>query len=153
MRKGVTSKFTPWQVGLALLVGAFLIASAASMLLAAHKGSRVVDVDYYNHGLHYNQTGSGSKNAGIAWQMSCSLAGDQLQVRVLDQSGAAVAGGKLCFEPAPDSAVQVGQITLREKAPGSFCARRPVSPRGELRGTLLFTRGDQTASKKLVLID
>ena len=42
-----------WKIAIAALVGIFLIAMAASMVLAARRVSRVVDADYYQHGLHY----------------------------------------------------------------------------------------------------
>ncbi|MCM2357469.1 MAG: FixH family protein [Geobacteraceae bacterium] len=45
----------PWKITLAALVGIFLIAMAATMVIAARKVSRVVDPDYYMNGLHYGQ--------------------------------------------------------------------------------------------------
>lgn len=46
----------PWKITLAALVGVFLVAMAASMIIAARNVSRVVDPDYYVHGLHYGET-------------------------------------------------------------------------------------------------
>jgi hypothetical protein len=45
----------PWKIGLALLVGLFLVAMATSLVLASRRVSRVVDADYYQHGLHYGE--------------------------------------------------------------------------------------------------
>jgi hypothetical protein len=42
-----------WKIAIAGLIGIFLIAMAASMVLAARRVSKVVDADYYQHGLHY----------------------------------------------------------------------------------------------------
>ena len=46
----------PWKILLAALVGVFLIAMTASMIIAGRRVSRVVDPDYYNNGLHYGET-------------------------------------------------------------------------------------------------
>jgi len=46
----------PWKILLASLVGVFLVAMAASMVIAGRKVSRVVDPDYYYNGLHYGET-------------------------------------------------------------------------------------------------
>jgi hypothetical protein len=43
----------PWKIALALMVGLFLVAMATSLVLASRRVSRVVDPDYYQHGLHY----------------------------------------------------------------------------------------------------
>ena len=42
-----------WKIALAALVGLFLVAMAVSLALAARRVSKVVDADYYQHGLHY----------------------------------------------------------------------------------------------------
>jgi hypothetical protein len=144
---------TPWKLTLALLFALFLVAMAASFTIAARRGSRVVDTDYYNHGLHYDQTRSGSKNPGIGWTISASLAGGDLQVRVRDESGGPIGGGELSFEPERGTPGMSGAQLLAESAPGSFRGPRPLSPKGELHGTLRFTRGEATASKKLVLFN
>ena len=142
-----------WQLALALLFGVFLIGMATSMTLAARRASRVVDVDYYEHGLHYGQTGSGAKNAGLGWNMAAIFAGGELQVRVTDVSGKPVSGGKLRFEPELRGTARVATIELAESAPGLFRSQRPVLPHGELHGTLRFSRGEAAASHKLVLFD
>ena len=153
MQSGVKKGVNRWQLGLALLFGVFLIGMAVSMALASLRASRVVDVDYYDHGLHYDQAHNGSSKAGFDWVITASLAGDRLQVRVKDQSGKAVAGGKLSFQPEPGRAGQPAKLALSEAEPGLLQAPRPLSPQGELRGTLRFTRGDAAASRRLVLFN
>jgi len=148
-KKGLSS----WQIGLALLLGVFLIGMAASLLMAARRMSRVVDTDYYSNGLHYDQTRGGSKNAGLTWSMSASLAGEELLVRVKDRTGSPVAGGRLSFESARGNSGELAVLTLSESAPGLFRALRPIAQTGELHGTLCFTRGEEAASHKLVLFN
>jgi hypothetical protein len=157
-----TARYDFYKIALSLLVGVFLCAMAATFYIAAHRGSRVVDTDYYSHGLHYGQTPSGASNPGIRWTLSPSLSGSDLKVCVSDASGATICGGVLRFsadrdirkgdrhlsakEPVPSS------ILLAESSPGIFTAPRPVSANGELRGTLLYTRGEAVATQKLVLL-
>jgi len=44
-----------WKVAIAALIGIFLIAMIASLVVAGRRVSRVVDRDYYQHGLHYGE--------------------------------------------------------------------------------------------------
>jgi nitrogen fixation protein FixH len=143
-----------WKIGLALLVGVFLVGMAASLTTAARRVSRVVDTDYYSHGLHYGKTQDGSKNAGLGWSMTAGLSGTELQVRVKDESGAPVAGGMLRFEPKQTGGSEKpGTLALAESAPGLFRVTCPASAHNELHGTLRFTRGEAFASRKLVLFN
>jgi hypothetical protein len=48
-----------WKITLAVMVGLFLIATVMSLVVAAHRVSRVVDPEYYSHGLHYGETHKG----------------------------------------------------------------------------------------------
>ncbi len=45
-----------WKITLAVLIGAFIVSTALSMIVAARRVSRVVDPDYYRHGLRYGAT-------------------------------------------------------------------------------------------------
>ena len=145
---------TRWQLGIVLLIGVFLVGMAASLVTAARRVSRVVDTDYYSHGLHYGETQDSSKNAGLGWTLAAGLSASELQVRVSDASGAPVAGGRLNFEPRPDAKGEpAAALKLAESAPGLFRAPRPALPRGELHGVLRFTRGEAVASRKLVLLN
>jgi hypothetical protein len=163
-----TAGYDFWKMALSLLVGVFLCAMAATFYVAADRMSPVTDTDYYSHGLHYGQTASGASNPGIRWTLSPSLSGSDLKVCVSDASGAKICGGVLRFsadnaiprkgdtgkgdrhllakEPVPSS------ILLAESSPGIFTAPRPVSTNGELRGTLLYTRGEAVATQKMVLL-
>jgi hypothetical protein len=164
-----TGSIDGWKLTLALLVSAFLCAMAVTFYLAAHRGSRVVDRDYYSHGLHYGRTASGARNPGIGWNISASLSGPQLKVRINDASGSPVCGGTLRFNADAETSGNRGDtategdrhlvtkepvpfcFALAESAPGVYTVPRPVSPQGELRGTLCFTRGEAVATQRLVL--
>jgi nitrogen fixation protein FixH len=143
-----------WKLGIVLLIGVFLVGMAVSLVTAARRVSRVVDTDYYSHGLHYGATQDHAKNAGLDWTIAAALSGAELQVQVRDAAGAPVAGGKLSFEPQKNGAnLPTGSLTLAEAAPGVFRARRPAPAAGELHGTLRFTKGEAVASRKLVLFN
>ncbi|GFO67115.1 hypothetical protein GMLC_06940 [Geomonas limicola] len=137
---------TRWQLALAVLVGLFVVASLASFGIAARRVSRVVDPDYYRHGLNYGATQAA--NPGRDWSITPRLEAGALLVAVLDKSGAPVAGGKVLLT-APDRPA----LSLAEGEPGLYRAPRPSAPGGELRGTLTITRGPASASRPLVLID
>jgi len=141
-----------WQMALALLFCLFLAGMAVSIATAVSRGSRVVDVDYYRHGLHYGKTGSGASNAGLGWSMSATLTGGELRVRVQDRSGVPVAGGSMSFQP-DGRTTPAATLALAEQAPGLFQARWPLAQQGELRGTLFFTRGEAAASQKLAIFN
>jgi nitrogen fixation protein FixH len=143
-----------WQLGIALLIAVFLVGMTASMMAAARRASRVVDVDYYSHGLHYGDTQNPAKNAGLGWSMAAALSGNELQVQVKDKSGAPVPGGKLSFQPRENARGQVATaLELAESAPGVFRVERPAAARGELHGTLRYRRGEAIATQKLVLLN
>ena len=74
-------------------------------------------------------------------------------MRVSDRQGAPVPGGSLTFHPEAGGAPTAANLALAEEAPGVFHAPRPRTPQGDLHGTLLFTRGEETASQKLVLFN
>jgi hypothetical protein len=148
-----TNHMTYWKLGLAMLAGVLLAGTAASMYAAVRLGSPVVDTDYYNHGLHYGRTGKGDADPGLGWSMSAKLAGGQLEVKVKDRSGVAVQGGELRFESRLAGGAVGPVLAFAQSAPGIFRVTRPVSRAGELRGVLRFTRGEATASQKLILFD
>ena len=52
---------TIWKITIAALVGIFLIAMVASLVVASRRVSRVVDRDYYQHGLHYGEAQRSTK--------------------------------------------------------------------------------------------
>jgi hypothetical protein len=45
-----------WKVAIAALIGIFLIGMTVSLVVASRRVSRVVDRDYYQHGLHYGDS-------------------------------------------------------------------------------------------------
>ena len=140
----------PYRLALGLLVALFLVAMVASFVTAARRVSRVVDPDYYSHGLNYGaDQAARAGSAALSWTITPTLKDGELQVRVADQSGAPVTGGQLSFEPQGAAAPAV--LSWTETAPGLFRASTPAAGT-TLRGTLRFSRGTATLSHKLVLL-
>lgn len=151
MQKTQKTTSCRWQLAILLMVATFLLGMGSSMFLSVQRGSRVTDPDYYQKGLSYDRTKSGARNPGLDWAMSASLSGKDLLVRVQDDKGAPVAGGKLLFQTKNGKEKEV--LTLVESAPGLFLAPWPATGRSELRGELLFTRGEAVASQKVVFFN
>lgn len=140
-----------WQLGILLMLAVFLLGMATTLFISVQRGSQVTDSDYYRHGLSYDRTGSGGLNPGLYWTMSASLSGKDLQVRVHDENGAPVAGGKLQLQSSRAGNKEV--LALAETAPGVFLSPWPASGASELRGVLLFTKGEASASRKVVFFN
>ncbi|QWV96313.1 FixH family protein [Geomonas nitrogeniifigens] len=151
MKRRATISSCRWQLAILLLLAVFLLGMGTSMFISFERGSRVTDTDYYQNGLNYAKTRSGAYNPGLDWVMSASLAGSDLQVRVHDEKGAPVAGGSLLFQTRRGNEKEV--LTLAESAPGVFVAPWPVSGQAELRGELIFTKGEAVASQKVVFFN
>lgn len=147
-----TRSSSSYKIALLLLVGAFLVGMAATFFLSARRGALVVDADYYQNGINYDRTRSGARNPGLAWTMSASIIGADLLVTVQDEKGAPVPGGKLLFHPRRAGKDLNDLFHLTESAPGTFRAPLTAAP-GELRGTLRFTRGEASASQRVVLFN
>jgi nitrogen fixation protein FixH len=150
MANAKKTKGFPYKLALGLLVALFLVAMVASFVTAARRVSRVVDPDYYSHGLNYGaDQAARAGSAALSWTITPTLLGQQLQVRVADQSGAPVSGGQLSFEP--QGAPAPAAFSWTEAAPGLFRTATPAAGI-TLRGTLRFSRGPATLSQKLVLL-
>lgn len=139
-----------WQLAILLMLGVFLLGMATTMSISLQRGSLVTDADYYQNGLNYDRTESGARNPGLNWTMSASLAGKDLLVRVHDEKGTPIPGGKLLFQSK--SARDREVLQLSESAPGVFVAPWPTT-QGELRGVLHFTKGEASASQKVVFFN
>jgi hypothetical protein len=151
MQKTKTTTTCRWQIAIMLMVATFLLGMGSTMFISIERGSRVTDPDYYQNGLNYDRTKSGARNPGLDWVMSASLSGKDLLVRVQDDKGAPVAGGKLLFQTKSGNEKEV--LPLVESAPGLFLAPWPATGRSELRGELLFSKGEAVASQKVVFFN
>ena len=142
-----------YRIVLLTLVGVFIAGMAATFFASGILASRVTDPDYYRNGLNYDRTRSGARNPGLKWTLTATLAGSDLLVRVNDEKGAPVAGGRLILHPGKREGSSASPLQLAESAPGVFRAPRPATAKGELQGVLRFTRGEASASQRVVFFN
>ena len=153
MTKRTTKTTCCYRVVLLTLFGVFIAGMAATFFASRQLGSRVTDPDYYQNGLNYDRTQSGARNPGLDWTLTATLSGRDLLVRVNDEKGAPVAGGKLSLHPTRKKGSSPSPLQLAESAPGVFRTPWPASEKGELRGVLRFTRGEASASQRVVFFN
>jgi nitrogen fixation protein FixH len=145
---------TSWKITLIVIVGLFFAATAASLVVAGRKVSRVVDTEYYSHGLHYAETHPVAGNAGADWTVSPSADANHLQVLVRDGAGSPVTGGLLVYDLDRPAGNRSGDaLRLSESSPGIYRTLRPDAAGGDLRGTMRFTRGGGTITGRVVVIN
>jgi nitrogen fixation protein FixH len=153
MTKSTTKTTCCYRVILLTLFGVFIAGMAATFFASGRLGSRVTDPDYYQNGLNYDRTQSGARNPGLDWTLTATLSGRDLLVRVRDEKGAPVAGGKLSLHPARKTGDENTPLQLFESAPGEFRAPWPATAESELQGVLRFTRGEASASQRVVFFN
>lgn len=142
-----------WKVILVTIVGLFLVGTTASLIIAGKKVSRVVDKDYYSHGLHYGEDLKKSQIDAMDWHMTSTVSGNMIAVSVQDSAGRPVSGGNLTLMPGivSDSGIK-GSIVFGESKPGTYQAFKPDS-NGQVRGILNFNRGNAAITGNVVIIN
>lgn len=151
MQKTLNTSPCRWQLSIVALIAVFLLGMAGTMFMSMRRGAGVTDAQYYQNGLNYDRTKTGARNPGLNWSMSASLAGRDLQVRVQDEKGAPISGGALQFRTGAPGETAV--LSLTEAAPGIFVSPWPATGKAELRGLLVFTKGEASASQKVVFFN
>jgi nitrogen fixation protein FixH len=144
-----------WRISLAVMVGLFICGTVASLVVAKRRVSRVVDADYYRHGLHYGQQNlSGERGHELGWRLEPALAAGQIQVRVDDASGQPVTGGRMIIDLEENAAdTPAGTLVLDEKLPGVYRTAAARWGRGGIRGTMRFSRGNAEVREKVVVFN
>ncbi len=143
-----------WKLSIIALLALFLLVTAWSLVRAVRGVSRVVDSDYYRHGLDYNKERQGGVVAERSgWRMQSVFAEGRLTVRVADRSGAPVRGGVMTLKLAAPFAPGKGPLLLVEGRPGVYSAGLLLVRGDELRGDIVFTRGDAVMTGKVVVLN
>ncbi len=147
-----------WKLSIIALLALFLLVTAWSLVRAVRGVSRVVDADYYRHGLDYNRERHGVAVAERrGWHMQSAFDDGRLTVKVADGSGAPVGGGvmtlNLAAPVAPGNGPTLQVSLLVEGRPGVYSAGLQLSRGDELRGTLVFARGDAAMTGKVVVLN
>lgn len=134
------------------LLGSFLIFSGWSAYRAASRGSQITDRDYYSKGLRYNTTLVEKRAASVlGWTLKTTLAGKQLQIRLVDGNGSLVAGasGQLNYLQQADKSSP--SLPLQETEPGSYLVQLPAGLKGEVSVRVRFDRKGARINRQLLL--
>jgi nitrogen fixation protein FixH len=144
-----------WRISLAAMVGLFICATVASLVVAKRRVSRVVDADYYRHGLHYGQRNlSGERGHELGWRLEPVLAAGQIQVRVDNADGQPVTGGRMIIDLEESATgTPAGSLVLDEKLPGVYRTAAARWGRRDIRGTMRFSRGNAEVREKVVVFN
>ncbi len=131
----------------------FIAATVASIVIAKKRGSRVVDTEYYSHGLHYAENHDTAGNTGNKWVMAATADSTHIQVTVRDEQGAPLTGGAATCSLDQSATTPGTVLQLSESPPGIYRAPRPTSAQGELRGTIRVAKGSGVISGRVVLFN
>ncbi len=150
MRQGVSGK--NWLFGLLLLVAIFVVAMILSIVKAGHEVSKVVDSEYYRHGLHYIPGDAGDEAARLGWKAVPLYHNGRLELRITDRNGAPVTGGTLDVT-IEGPAGPVGTLTCGVESPGVYCVPLvPSSGDGVVKAHWFFRRGSDTVSGRMTVL-
>ena len=141
-----------WLYGLIIMVALFLAAMTFSLIKAGNGVSRVVDRDYYNHGLLYAPGDAAGAAARLGWRAEPTYRNGRLELRITDRNGAPVTGGTLTVTIEGNNGAPAGTLTCGIEAPGVYCV--PLIPAsGEvLKAGWLFRRGSDTMSGRMTVM-
>ncbi len=143
-----------WIRIITVVIVLFITATVASIVLAKKRGSRVVDTEYYSHGLHYAESHDTSGNTGNKWTMTPTADAADIQVTVHDENGAPLSGGEATCALDQNTGIPPGTIVqLTESSPGVYRTAKPATVRGELRGTIRVAKGNGVISGRVVIFN
>jgi len=140
-----------WIYGLLLLVAVFLAAMAISFIKAGREGSKVVDRDYYTHGLHYAPGDAGGEAARLGWRAEPSYRNGRLELRITDRNSAPVTGGTLTVTIEGQGA-PAGTLTCGITAPGVYCVPFVPATGSVLHARWNFRRGGDAISGRMTVL-
>lgn len=149
MKPGETPR-SPWII--ALMIAGFIVFLLWSAFQASHRGSEIIDRDYYSKGLKYNTTLLEKQAASVlGWAVSFALDQHTLAVRLVDQQRQPVTGGAATLFLYQAKAEAPLAIPLTETQPGTYQSSLPGQLSGELRARLDFHRQGARINRQLLL--
>ncbi len=151
MTKRVQQGGKPWLYGLLILFALFLVATAWSLLKAGREVSRVVDRDYYNHGLLYAPVDASSAAARLGWRSQPLYRDGRLELKITDRNGSPVTGGVLTVILEGKGAPS-GTLTCGIASPGVYCVPLVPVSGSVLKAGWLFRRGSDSMSGRMTVM-
>ena len=140
-----------WLYGLILMVVIFLVASAWSLLKAGREVSRVVDRDYYNHGLLYAPVDASSAAARLGWRSQPLYRDGRLELKITDRNGLPVTGGNLTVS-LEGKGVPSGTLSCGIASPGVYCVPLVPVSGSVIKAGWLFRRGSDSMSGRMTVM-
>lgn len=147
-----------WKYAVIGLVTLFVAAMIVTLALASRRVSRVVDRDYYVHGLDYQREGEQLANGvRLGWRLETAYADGIVRLRATDGTGRPVSGGRVALRNVDRSGTPKGggdSVTpgFTEEGPGVYSARIASTHPGDLRGQVMVSRGNAAVAARLVLL-
>lgn len=147
-----------WKLSLIGLVGLFAAAMVVSFSLASRRVSRVVDRDYYTHGLDYQREGELLANGvRMGWRLETAYAGGVVRLKVTDGAGRPVSGGRVVLRntgtgDGPSRGTGASTPAFAEESPGIYSARLAPGQSGDMRREVMVSRGNAAVATRLVVL-
>lgn len=144
----------PWPWLLLGLATIFALVTGWSVQRAGIAGSRVLDRDYYSHGLKYNQTMLEKQAAAaLGWQLVAAIEGERLTARLHDQEQRPVSNGegRLLVRQRAGRDYRTSEIALAEVAAGVYETVLPAAGADELDLTLIIRRDRAEIRRRLLV--
>lgn len=150
-----TRKTGAWPL-LPLAIGlAFLGVTGWSIQQARQKVSPVTDVNYYSHGLRYNQTALEAQAAESAgWEMRSELSGRKLSIVIKNGARQPVTGCRgqlIIYNGGQAQASRRLELAVTEAPAGSYNFALPADLTGGLTGDLSLHRDGAVFNRRLLL--
>jgi hypothetical protein len=143
-------RHTPWLI--VLLGVGFTAFTAWSFYRAAVGTSAVTDLDYYSHGLRYNQTLLEERAAdSLGWQVAVSREENALVAVLGDGGRLPVSGARGVLTLFRTDLPQPQRLNLQESTPGRYQAVLPAGLTGELAADIAFERTGARLQRRLLL--
>lgn len=151
----ITRKTGAWPLLVGAIGLAFLGVSGWSIQQAREKVSPITDVNYYSHGLRYNQTSLEVKAAESAgWAMHSELSGRRLTIVLengLRQPVTDCRGQLIIYDGGGNQASRRLVLAVSEAPPGSYNIALPHGLTGGLTGDLSLHRDGAVFNRRLLI--
>ena len=147
-----------WKYAVIGLVALFVAAMIVTLALASRRVSRVVDRDYYVHGLDYQREGEQLANGvRLGWRLETAYDDGIVTLRATDGAGRPVSGGRVTLRnvvggDTPQGGSSSAMPGFTEESPGVYSARIGSAHPGDLRGQVMVSRGNAAVAARLVLL-
>ncbi|GEM_PF-4595276 len=137
-----------WKLLIAGILISFAFFQIVTMLVAK-KSIRVVEKNYYSEGLRYAEKIKSAKKAS-GWKITPVFADGKIRVLATEASQMPLIGAEAVFTRLPAVGETGLSFRLTETAPGEYVAKMPFYGSNAAEVIVTLTRGDASASVKVI---